>query len=160
MAASGGTKAVAPESLVRQSFVDPDKFYKVTLQFGGKQSWKPYPNGGLMSGQKRIPKPSLSDPGKFEYHHNPKIYEDCGPYKGDVVNGLIQSHNDWVRAFSIKKENDSTGHLDNQLMVLAFFETTDVPAASGIGQDMLSIIDAVVKRALSDASNDKRTAAK
>jgi len=134
-------------SAVPPAFVDQTKFYRVALQMGAGYSWR------NMSGRKRK---AMLDPstGKVMHHHDPKVFEDVGPLNGKEVNGLIQSHADWLAAYQQRDANSWKGHLDQQILVLDIVQTTEMPArekkALAGAVDIVGLLESLVTRAVAN----------
>lgn len=110
---------VQADEAERLDYVDDKKNYYVTLQMGGKRSWRAW------AGKHRQAKPLPT--GGTEWVHDPVLHQSIGPFPGRIVNGLIGEHNEWVKDFTRRKEGSWSGHLDRQLLVLDTEETSDIP---------------------------------
>lgn len=122
---------LSADKVTRLDYVDPDKFYLVDLQFGSKASWRDW------QGQPR--KASVNPNGGVDLTHNPKVCESIGALSGDIVNGLISGHNDWLKHYTARREKDIRGHLDRQILVLNTVETNSIPKDSGARSGMIPV---------------------
>jgi len=133
------TVALAVEDIKPLEYVEPDKFYYLDLQFGQEASWRTW--GGKPRRVENRPG------GGFDHIHDPKVERGLGPFCGDIVNGRISSHNDWIKRHRARKEKDFRGQLDRQIIVLKAEETNDIPRESRAQSGMVPIgmIQSVVK---------------
>lgn len=132
------------------SDIERSKNYKIALQFGSMARWRKY------YGRKRKVVPS-DTPGKVNYVHDPKIVYVDEAISGKELAGLAQSHNDWIEAYRTKDPADNKGHVDRQMMILAFDPTNDLPPElskkkvdAGFAVD---IMRALVQKELSDLTS-------
>jgi hypothetical protein len=131
MAKDKQTGPLAAEDATKLPYVDQDKFYLVDLQFGSMASWRDW------QGQPR--KASVNPEGGVDRTHNPKVIPNLGAFSGDIVNGLIAKHNDWILHYSRRREKDIRGHLDRQILVLNVVETDSIPKDSGAKSGMIPV---------------------
>jgi hypothetical protein len=125
-------------------YVDPDKFYRVDLQFGAKASWRDW------QGRSRAIVPRGN--GELEVVHNPKVVEAIGPFSGDIVNGLISANNEWVKSYNRHNNADYRGQLDRQILVLNCRETNDLPTSHQVsGMVPVSMLDRLIEDKLAAA---------
>lgn len=122
---------LSADKVTRLDYVDSDKFYLVDLQFGSKASWRDW------QGQPR--KASVNPDGGVDRTHNPKVCENLGSFSGDIVNGLISGHNEWLKHYTARREKDIRGHLDRQILVLDVRETSNIPKTSAARQGMIPV---------------------
>jgi hypothetical protein len=141
------TETVMPlkaEDVKALEFVDESKNYRVDLQFGARASWRDW------QGRPRAVIPRGN--GQLEVVHNPKVEERLGPFSGDIVNGLISEHNEWVKSFRRHKESDYRGQLDRQILVLNVRETNEIPKSHQVsGMVPVSMIDRLIEDKLAAA---------
>tara|TARA_R110000824_G_scaffold172833_3_gene350807 strand:+ start:6162 stop:6620 length:459 start_codon:yes stop_codon:yes gene_type:complete len=133
------TVALAVEDIKPLEYVDPEKFYYIDLQLGQSASWRTW------SGKSRK---VLNRPdGSFDHVHDPKVVRGIGPFCGDIVNGHISGHNDWLKRHRARREKDYRGQLDRQIIVLKTEETNNIPKESRSQSGMVPIgmIQSVVK---------------
>jgi len=141
------TKEMIPAESLRADEVkrvDPVKstgFYMVDLQFGSKRSWRNY--SGMPRSASKRPGPE----GGWEFTHQPKVHRNVGPLTGSVVNGLISSHNDWIK---LHRQQKPGGQVDLQRLVLNIEETEQVPAGIGSVNGMIpiSMVERIVNSAI------------
>jgi len=133
------TVALAVEDIKPLEYVDPDSFYRIDLQFGQEASWRTW------SGKPR--RVENQSGGGFSHVHDPKVERGLGPFCGDIVNGHISSHNDWIKRHRARKEKDFRGQLDRQIIVLKVEETNDIPKESQAQGGMIPIgmVQSIVK---------------
>lgn len=135
--------ALSVEDITELEYVDQQKFYFVDLQFGSKASWRDW------QGQPRIVAPLAG--GGFSHTHNPKVEHGLGPFPGKIVNGLISSHNDWLKKHRRRKDNDYAGQVDRQMIVLKTEETEKLPASlAADGVVPISMIERLVESAVQE----------
>lgn len=133
------TVALSAEEAKPLDYVDAEKFFYMDLQFGHKASWRTW------SGKPR--KVQNRPDGGFNHVHDPKVERGLGPFSGEIVNGRIASHNDWIKRHRARREKDFRGQLDRQILVLKAEETNDIPKESRAQAGMVPIgmIQSVVK---------------
>lgn len=134
------------------STIERSKNYKVALQFGSMARWRKY------YGRKRKPAPS-DTPGKTNWVHDPKIVYLEEAVSGRELAGLAQSHNDWIEAYRTKDPADNKGHVDRQMMILTFEQTTDLPPSLSKkkvdGGFVVDVMRALVQKEFSDLAQSK-----
>lgn len=133
------TVALKAEDVQILDYVDDEKFYYIDLQFGADASWRTW------SGKPR--RVQNRPDGNFDNIHDPKVVRNIGPFSGDIVNGHISGHNDWLKRHRARREKDFAGQLDRQILVLRTEETQDIPKESRAQSGMVPIgmIQSVVK---------------
>lgn len=133
------TVALAVEDIKPLEYVDPEKFYYIDLQFGQEASWRTW------SGKPR--RIQNRPDGGFNHVHDPKVERNLGPFCGDIVNGHISGHNDWIKAHRARREKDFRGQLDRQIIVLRTQETDNIPKESRAQGGMIPIgmVQSIVK---------------
>lgn len=141
---SGSPTVLAAEEVTTLDYVDPQDFYFVDLQFGSKASWRDW------QGQPRKVAPNAN--GGFDYTHNPKIIPNIGALSGEIVNGLISGHNDWLKRHKRHREKDYTGQLDRQILVLDIRQTDTIPKESSAAGGMvpLKAVEAMIAAAVKE----------
>lgn len=132
------------------STIERSKNYKIALQFGSMARWRKY------YGRKRKVVPS-DTPGKVNYVHDPKIVYVDEAISGRELAGLAQSHNDWIEAYRTKDPADNKGHVDRQMMILAFEQTTELPPELSKkkvdGGFVVDVLRALVSKEIGDISS-------
>lgn len=131
--------AVSAENAKPLEYVDEERFYFMDLQFGAKASWRAW------QGQSRKVVPKAD--GGFDHVHNPKVILKAGPFPGSIVNGVIASHNDWIKFHNRRKDSDYRGQLDRQVLVLKVKETESIPEGFRSHQGMvpISMVERIAK---------------
>ena len=134
------TNALTVNEVEELQYVD-NLAYRCVLQFGSRRRWR-----NLSPGEDVRVKGSEKRDGRsmtWEYQHVPAVHE-YGPISGRVLNGLISSHNSWLR-----KNRDMVvgGEVQHQLVVVDHQETDEqVPGAAGaFGDRELGLIKAMVE---------------
>lgn len=126
--------------------------YKIALQMGSMARWRKY------YGRKRKVVPS-DTPGKVNYVHDPKIVYVDEAISGSELAGMVQSHNDWIEAYRSKDPADSSGHVDRQMMILAFEQTSDLPPSLKSkkvdGSFVVDVMRALVQKEFADHAQTK-----
>lgn len=134
---------------IELSTVNRKQNYYIALQFGSMARWRKY------SGRPRKVQ-ATATPGKVDRIHDPKVVYVEEPLSGKEVQGLIQSHNDWIELNRMKNHDDWRGHVDRQIMVLAFEPTTDLPPElknkKVDGDFLVGIVNALVQKQLDERS--------
>jgi len=131
--------------------VDNKGNYYVSLQFGALRSWREY------SGQSRKEVRKLD--GTIDAVHRPKVYERIGPFDGRTVNGLISSHNGWVKDYLEKRDGKSAGFVDRQKLVLDVEVTDETPkgTATMVPVELLSqLINSAVRQQVKELVGDPK----
>lgn len=99
-------------------FVNESKNYKCVIQLG--HSWRKYKGG-------RWHETEVSSDQRGgtvrKYEFRPKVHE-TGALPGRTVNGLISSHNDWLKANHEKRKE---GLMKRMVLVIDIEETDEVP---------------------------------
>jgi hypothetical protein len=150
-----GVRDLPPAKLAKDvkplEFVDHSKTYRVVLQIGPLVRWRRHKGGtwenvkddSLMSGRNTRTQPTGD--------YRPAIQE-TDPIMGSTVNGLIQWHNDWLKANT--ERQGSAGLLNRQLVVLEVKETKEAPADKPVDMTMspsnIAEIAAATARAVVD----------
>ena len=112
----------------RLPHVHPDKWFSCVLQMGANCRWRKYGCGHWVRDKENDTEDMNEKPIKA-WIHVPAIHE-VESITGKTLNGLIQRHNDWVKASIDTKgpEGDPNRMLiDRQLLVLKYDETTTEP---------------------------------
>lgn len=126
-------------------FVDPKKNYTLAIQLGECRCWGRY-SGGVW---KRDPERDL--PGKSRaYVHVPKVHE-ISATSGTIVNGLIQSANEWLANNIDHVVPD--GIVARQLAIISIEETDQSPAGDPLlpisESNLAKMAEGAVRAALS-----------
>ncbi len=112
----------------RMPFVHPDHWFSCVLQMGSNCRWRKYGPGHWVR-DKENDTEDMQERLIKAWRHVPAIHE-VESITGKTLNGLIQRHNDWVKASIDTKgpEGDEWRMLiDRQLLVLKYGETTVEP---------------------------------
>ena len=127
--------------------IDPNGFYKVTIQIGGMRSW------GTYSGIRRSVQ-TRGDGTSYVPAYVPKVCHVEEPITGKVLAGLMGEHNLWLKGF---KRKEPLCDLDYQLVVLDHETTSEVPPAllksNAEGMFHVAYLESIVNAIL-----DKKTA--
>mgnify|MGYP006928199693 CR=1 FL=1 len=121
---------------------EENEFYEVTLQLGAHSSWSP--ENRMYQGQKRKKVPT--GPGEFDHVHNPAVVSPDESFTGQMVNGLLSTHNEWLKKY---KAREQLGQVDYQFLVLDVRKTDRVPKRhqNAITNGMVSVhmIESIVR---------------
>jgi len=123
--------------------VDDGKHYNIVIQLGCNRSWR------RCSGGKWMPDPDNNTPGRLAYRHVPKVHK-AGPLSGKIVNGLIGTHNKWVRA---NREGQQPGGDVGRMFAIVDMEPTSPPRAKAraFPFDLEAIVSKVAESAATAA---------
>lgn len=106
-------------------YVDDTKFFTLTLQLGSGIRWREFGPGAWHFD----PDYDTTPGDKTGKRQHPAIYENIGPFPGTIVNGLVETMNQWVQ--DNINEVTPAGLINRQLVVSNFVEC-DAPPVVGV----------------------------
>jgi len=145
MAVAEKIEALSAEQVKPHEFLPESEesgFYEVTLQLGQHSSWSP--EDRMYQGRKR--KVVALGNGDFEHVHQPNVVTPSESFTGTIVNGLLSTHNEWLKKY---KAREQLGQVDYQFLVLDVRKTDKVPKRhqNAITNGMVSVhlIESIVR---------------
>lgn len=125
--------------LVDLEFVESHRYYDVVVQVGANQRWREASGGSW----RRAPEKDVPGSGVKQMTHVPALTK-VRAVPGEILNGLIQSHNEWLKA---NRQNDiMKGDVSKQLMVVGIVPTAK--PASLRNDDLVQTVVAAVMAAM------------
>ncbi len=100
--------------------VDEKKAYTATIQLGSARRWREF-GGGKWERDAAKERPGSTDQAM---RHVPAIHK-IGPFIGATINGLIQEHNDWIKANF--EGRLPLGYVNRQLLIFDIRESNEQP---------------------------------